>query len=128
MPRPAIRRALATVFRSMADPTWPPPPPVRRSTRCSNASPAASPFVCPTDWGTAGEEHWWVLSRCGECNVWCEIGITDAQAARLDCVLDRQLNAIHRAAAQLEGERMAAEADAFIDALHRDLIDAADFA
>ena len=57
-----------------------------------------------------------------------EIVITDAQAARLDCVLDRQLNAIRRAAAQLEGERMAAEADAFIDALHRDLIDAADFA
>ena len=111
----------------MADPTW--PPPARQAEhevlQCQSCG---SPFMCPTDWGTAGEEHWWVLSRCGECNVWCEIVITNAQAARLDCVLDRQLYAIRRAAAQLESERMAAEADAFIDALHRDLIDAADFA
>jgi hypothetical protein len=35
---------------------------------------------------------------------------------------------IRRAAEQFEAERMAVEADAFIAALQRDLIDAADFA
>jgi hypothetical protein len=87
-----------------------------------------SGFVCPMEWGAADDAHWWPLSRCRECGVWSEIVITNQQAGRLDLVLDRQQRAIHRAAARLEAERMAAEAEAFIDALRRDLIDAADFA
>jgi hypothetical protein len=84
--------------------------------------------LCPAEWGTADDTHWWILSRCGECGEWSEIVITDEQAARLDCELDRQLMTIKREAGRLEAERMAAEAEAFINALNRDLIDAADFA
>jgi hypothetical protein len=123
----SIRRALATVLRSIAGPVWPAPvpPPGQPVLECPHCR---SRFLCPTDWGTADETHWWVLSRCGECGVWSEIVITDGQAARLDCELDRHAMAIQRAAARLEAERMAAEAEAFIAALDRDLIDAADFA
>jgi hypothetical protein len=85
-------------------------------------------FVCPIDWGMADEGHWWVLSRCGGCGVWLEILITNRQAAQLDVELERQFATIRRAAARLEADRTAAEAEAFIVALHRDLIDAADFA
>jgi hypothetical protein len=87
-----------------------------------------TPFLCPTSWGTAGEEHWWVVSRCGECGSWSKITITNVRAALLDLRLDAQLGAMRRVAERLEAERMAIEAESFIAALHRDLIDAADFA
>jgi hypothetical protein len=69
-----------------------------------------------------------VLSRCGECGDWSATLISNAQAARLDIELNRQQALIRRAAERLESERMAVEAEAFIDALQSDLIDAADFA
>jgi hypothetical protein len=84
-------------------------------------------FVCPLDWGAVDDDHWWVQSRCGECGVWSEVLLTNAQAARLDRELDGQQELIRRAAARLEAERMEAQADAFIGALQRDLIDASDF-
>jgi hypothetical protein len=42
--------------------------------------------------------------------------------------VDRQAEPIDRAARRLDQERMAAQAEAFVAALRRDLIDAADFA
>jgi hypothetical protein len=87
-----------------------------------------SRFLCPLDWGIADDDHWWVRSRCGECGAWCEQLITNEQAARLDRELDHQVNQIRRAAARMESERMASEIETFIQALNRDLIDAADFA
>jgi hypothetical protein len=127
MERPSIRRALATMLRSFAGPVWPAPVPAagHEALECPLCH---GRFLCPTDWGTAGEQHWWVLSRCGDCDVWSEVVISNAQAARLDRELDRQATAIRQAAERLEAERMAAQAAAFIDALNRDLIDAADFA
>ena len=127
MARRTIRKTLATVLRSVAGPVWPAPVPGPRheALTCPHCE---SYFLCPAEWGTADDSHWWILSRCGECGEWSEIVITDEQAARLDCELDRQLTSIQREAARLEAERMAAEAEAFINALNRDLIDAADFA
>jgi hypothetical protein len=79
------------------------------------------------DWGEAGEGHWWVQARCGECGVWVETVISNVQATALDVTLDRQLAQIRAAADRLDAERMAAQVDAFVRALERDLIVAADF-
>jgi hypothetical protein len=84
--------------------------------------------MCPMDWGTDGDAAWWIEWRCGECGLWAETVVSNDQAARLDCALDRHASALLRAADELELERMATEADAFIAALQRDLIGAADFA
>ena len=54
--------------------------------------------MCPCDWGTIDGGHWWVRLRCGDCEVWTEIVITNAQASFLDCALDRQQQQIRRAA------------------------------
>lgn len=85
-------------------------------------------FSCPMDWGTVDDDHWWVLSRCGECGVWSEACITNAQAADLDGRLNHQQGLIRRAADCLAAERMATDVEVFIGALQHDLIDASDFA
>jgi hypothetical protein len=126
--RRALRRITRTLLR-LRGPVWPtafvPPAPPRSelaACRCCNGE-----LVCPMDWGTADDSHWWVLARCGECEAWMEIVIDDREAAALDRALDRQLNQIRRAADRLDAERMAADAEAFAVALQRDLIVAADF-
>ena len=85
-------------------------------------------FLCPLDWAPPDDCNWWVQSRCGECGHWSEMLIDNAQAARLDLELNRQQAVMWRTAERFEAERMAVEADAFIAALQRDLIDAGDFA
>jgi hypothetical protein len=54
--------------------------------------------------------------------------VDSADARRLNEALDRGYDAIERGAEQLRAERMTAWVDAFVAALARDLIDAADFA
>ena len=78
-------------------------------------------------WGSAGDDSWWILSRCGECEVWAEVVINNAQAAWYDTELDRQMAAMRRAAQRLDAERMADEARAFVMALHANQVIAADF-
>jgi hypothetical protein len=86
-------------------------------------------FVYPVEWQeTSGGRSWWVLLRCGGCDVRREVEIDDRQAADLGRRLDRHGETIERDARHLERERMHAEVDAFAEALRRDLIDAADFA
>jgi hypothetical protein len=84
--------------------------------------------VCPVEWETAGEDHWWISFRCGECGRRSELVVTNATAAELDCLLAAQEHRIRREAERMEHERMLKEVDAFIAALHRDLIAPADFA
>ena len=57
-----------------------------------------SPFACPREWSMAGDSHWLVDFRCGECGAWMEVVLTNAQAARLECLLARQAEDIRRAA------------------------------
>jgi hypothetical protein len=83
--------------------------------------------TCPMDWGEIDDSEWWVLLRCGECEVWMEVVLSNAQAAEFDVALDRQIGQIRRAADRLDRERMAEEAAAFTAALRADLIVAADF-
>ena len=88
----------------------------------------ASDRACPVDWAEAGENHWWLLIRCGECEAWIQATIGNALAAALDIELDRQQRQIARALAALEAERMAADADLLAAALELDLVTADDFA
>jgi hypothetical protein len=87
-----------------------------------------SGLTCPMEWGIADEASWWILVRCGDCEVWNEVVISNDQAAMLDWKLDRQMAAMRQAADRLDTERMAAETQAFIRALQADAIVAADFA
>lgn len=125
--RRSIRGALAAALKSLRGPIWPAPVPTieHEAHECPLCH---AHFLYPADRGTADDAHRWVRSRCGECGTWSEIVITNTQAARLERELDRQTAAIQDAAARMEAARMAAQADAFIHALRRDLIDAADFA
>ena len=84
--------------------------------------------ICPIEWETAGEHHWWMLLHCGECLSWVQATIGNEQAAALDVELDRQQAEIRKALASLEAERMAADVETFATALELDLVHADDFA
>jgi hypothetical protein len=86
------------------------------------------PFMCPVDWETVGEEHWFIASRCGQCDARDERIVTNEQAKDYDLALARHTDQIARELHRMELERMRGELDAFVDALDRDLIDATDFA
>ena len=84
--------------------------------------------ACPMDWAEAGEHHWWLLIRCGECEAWIQATIGNHLAAALDIELDRQQAQIADALAELEAVAMAAEAEQLATALELDLVNADDFA
>ena len=85
-------------------------------------------FVNPVDWEPVGEDHWWMLLRCGACDTWREVTTTNEIAARFDLELDRRLDIVARALHRLDSHRMAADVETMIQALRRGLVDAADFA
>ena len=84
--------------------------------------------ICPIDWATAGDHHWWLLMHCGECLAWVQATVGNELAGALEVELDRQQAEIRDALAALEAERMAADVEAFTTALELDLVDAEDFA
>lgn len=84
-------------------------------------------FVNPVDWEAVTSESWWMLLRCGACDTFREVTVVDAVAQRFDCELDRRMNVLQRELRKLEREQMRAQAEAWIGALRRGLIDAADF-
>jgi hypothetical protein len=88
----------------------------------------ARDFVNPVAWEPAGERDWWMLLRCGECDAWQEVTVSDAEAQRFDVELDRRADMLQRALARLDMQRMATDVETMIAALRRGLIDAADFA
>jgi hypothetical protein len=128
--RGPLRRALATAIARFRSPG-------RRSVHAGpwqKSSPAIldcplchSDLACPMEWGVADEASWWILVRCGDCEAWKEIVISNEQAALLDRELDRQMTAMSRAADRLDAERMAAESQTFIRALQANAIVATDF-
>jgi hypothetical protein len=85
-------------------------------------------FVQPVDWEPVGDQRWWMFLRCAECGMSREVVVTNAQADRFERELHARASILSTAVRKLEGERMSAEIDTFVTALHRDLIDAADFA
>ncbi|HWK25309.1 MAG TPA: hypothetical protein VNS09_02025 [Solirubrobacter sp.] len=84
-------------------------------------------FVNPVDWEPVTPEAWWMRLRCGECEVYREVTVTNAVAERFDLELDRRAVSIHRALAKLDRERMVEQVEALIGALRYDLIEPADF-
>jgi hypothetical protein len=104
----------------------PAPTPARKPVLACPA--CGSDRICPTDWAPAGEQHWWMLLRCGECQSWVQATIGNEVAAALDVELNRQQTEIADALATLEAERMAAAVEALTTALELDLVDADDFA
>ena len=85
-------------------------------------------FVQPLDWEPLGEERWWMFLRCAECGVSREVTISNAEADRFEKALHSRASVLAATVRRLESERMEDEIHAFVQALDRDLIDAADFA
>src|SRR5215216_6766333 len=119
------RRALATAIarfrgpgrRSVHAVPW-----QKSSLAILDCSLCHSELMCPMEWGVADEASWWILARCGDCEVWKEVVISNEQATWLDRELDRQMTAMSRAADRLDAQRMAAQSQAFVRALQANAI------
>jgi hypothetical protein len=85
-------------------------------------------FVNPVDWEPVGSEHWRILLRCGECETWREVTVTNEVARRYDVELDRRAAVLAASWERLDRERMIGEVETMTTALRLSLIDAADFA
>jgi hypothetical protein len=86
-----------------------------------------SDFVHAADWQRQDGARWWFLLRCGGCDDEREAVLTHAAAERLEDHIERGMEEIAAAARRIDQERMAAQAEIFITALDRNLIDPADF-
>jgi hypothetical protein len=86
-----------------------------------------SSHVVPIDSSRIGNGARWVLLRCGECGAWRDAIAPPGAARDLDRALEEGLQEISDTIERLDLERMEAQAEAFIAALNRDLLDAADF-
>jgi hypothetical protein len=84
-------------------------------------------FVNPVDWEPLDGGRWWMLLRCGECETWREVTVTDAVAERYDAELDRRLDVIEEAVQTLDRERMAGDVETMVAALRSGIVDATDF-
>ena len=69
-----------------------------------------------------------MLLRCGACDTYRDVTAADDVARAYDRDLERGMRAIRVELERMDRERMTDQADAFVVALQRDLIDAADFA
>ena len=96
-------------------------------TRLDVCTSCEADYVHPVEWHESGDEHWWMLLRCGECRAEREVRVADAVARRFGDSLDTAESEMARAAARLDAERMAGEVEVFAAALERDLIEPADF-
>lgn len=85
-------------------------------------------FVNPVDWEPVGPEQWWLLLRCGECEIRREVTVTNAVARRYDAELNRRAAVLAELLERLDRERMIGETEAMTTALRLSLVDAADFA
>jgi hypothetical protein len=87
-----------------------------------------SDFVYPVEWSPEGADRWWMLLRCGACDLRREAIVSNLDAAGYDRDLDVAQARMRRAAERLSREQLADEAERFATALELDLIDAEDFA
>ena len=85
-------------------------------------------YVNPVNWEPVTPEAWWMQLRCGDCEVYREVTVTNKVAERFDVELDRRADLIHRALHKLDRERMIQQVETMIGALRHGLIEPADFA
>ena len=71
--------------------------------------------------------RWEMRLRCGQCETFRDVIVSDGVAKRYDLDLAHGMAEIAAALAREDRDRMAAEAHVFIAALENDLIDAGDF-
>jgi hypothetical protein len=116
-------RGLAWMFWNPAVPLVTP-----RSPRLIECAYCGTDHVCPVETEVVDETRCWIRLRCGTCEVWRDVVVSNDEAARFERAVGQQAASIERAAARLDRERMAQELDAFLVALERDLIDASSFA
>jgi hypothetical protein len=87
-----------------------------------------STLVHPISWEQAGDRaHWRVWRRCPECEWACEGVHSEVEIDAFDEQLDLGAHELADELRALEHANMADMADAFIAALHADLIGADDF-
>lgn len=86
-----------------------------------------SDYVVPLD-GTEGDEHWWVLLRCGACQVVRDLIASEAEVDALCDDIDAGLARLAFGAERLHRERRETEIEIFAAALQHDLISGDDFA
>jgi len=85
-------------------------------------------YVYPVDWESVEGDHWWMLLRCGECDTWREVTVSDAVAQRFDGELNRRIDVLTGALHKLDLQRMSSWVESFAGALRSGLLDPADFA
>jgi hypothetical protein len=86
-----------------------------------------SDFVHALERHPEGDACWLMLLRCGRCGNRRDVIVSDDLVRRFDDDVSRAFAVIAGAAAALDHERMAEQADSFAAALQLDLIDADDF-
>jgi hypothetical protein len=84
-------------------------------------------FVSVVRATNAGDDSWWLLLRCGDCGTWHETFARGDALRALRRASARSLEVIEDALKRLDLGRMSWQAEAFSQALKRDLIDADDF-
>jgi hypothetical protein len=84
-------------------------------------------YVVPV-WYEDLEHGWHLLLRCGQCETYRAVVVSDDTAQAYERDLERGVAQIRAAADELDAARMTRQVAAFIVALERDLIDAEDFA
>jgi hypothetical protein len=84
-------------------------------------------FVVPVESREIGGDGRLLLLRCAECGTWRQAIAPAGAVKAFDRALEVGVKAIACTLERLDRERMTAQAEAFIAALRRDLIDAGDF-
>jgi hypothetical protein len=84
-------------------------------------------FVYPVTWAESGPADWWLLLRCGGCDQWRDVVVSNNTVAAFDRTLDAEMAVIRAGVDKLEHEAFSAEADTFGTALRLDLLSADDF-
>lgn len=100
----------------------------RRPASLADCPACGADFVHPVEWSPEDAHRWWMLLRCGACDVRREAIVSNLDAARFDRDLDLAEAHMRREADLLSREQLAEEVDRFATALELDLIDAEDFA
>src|SRR3954454_25175170 len=81
-------------------------------------------FVNPVTWEPVSPESWWMQLRCGECEVYREVTVTNKVAQRFDVELDGRADLIHRALNSLVGGSLVLQLGPGHDGLRPGLPDA----
>src|SRR3954451_10331125 len=76
-------------------------------------------FVAPVEWEPASHDRWWMFLRCAQCGISREVTVSNEGAERYDEELAGGAKAISLVALRFELERMAFDAEAFLEALDR---------